>query len=188
MEHLGLMATTVLTQVALLIPKLGMAVLVFAVFWAASVVVRSLVLREVRHARSEVAYILQLVARAASIGIVAFGLITSLGTIGINVSALVAGLGLTGFALGFALRDVLSNLVAGILILLYRPFQIDDYISSAGVEGRVCAIDLRYTTLRKDTKKHLLPNSVLFTNTISLDCDTVDDRASTGQSTDPKAS
>ena len=88
--------------------------------------------------------------------------------IGINVSALVAGLGLTGFALGFALKDILSNLIAGVLILLYRPFRVNDYIMVTGLEGAVTEIDLRYTTLQKEGQKFLIPNSVLFTNSIGL--------------------
>ena len=87
---------------------------------------------------------------------------------GINVSALVAGLGLTGFALGFALKDILSNLIAGVLILLYRPFRVNDYIMVTGLEGAVTEIDLRYTTLQKEGQKFLIPNSVLFTNSIGL--------------------
>ena len=87
---------------------------------------------------------------------------------GINVSALVAGLGLTGFAVGFALKDVLSNFLAGVLILLYRPFRLNHYIAVAGSEGIVTEIDLRYTTLQKERQKFLIPNSVLFTNSITL--------------------
>jgi small conductance mechanosensitive channel len=59
-------------------------------------------------------------------------------------------------------------LIAGILILLYRPFRLNDYIAVAGLEGRVVEIDLRYTTLVKSDHKYLIPNSVLFTNSIAL--------------------
>ena len=97
-----------------------------------------------------------------------FGAITALGTAGINVSALVAGLGLTGFALGFAFRDILSNLLAGILIVIFAPFQQQDRISVAGLEGTVINIDLRYTTLQAEGKKILIPNSTLFTNAITV--------------------
>ena len=45
-----------------------------------------------------------------------FGFVTALGSVGVDVSALVAGLGLTGFALGFALKDTISNLLSGVLI------------------------------------------------------------------------
>ena len=57
------------------------------------------------------------------------GLLTSLGTLGIDVSALIAGLGLTGFAVGFALKDMLSNFISGILLMIYTPFNINDNIS-----------------------------------------------------------
>jgi small conductance mechanosensitive channel len=102
------------------------------------------------------------------------GSVTALGTVGINVSALVAGLGLTGFALGFGLKDILSNLVSGILILLYRPFSIHDRISVGGMEGIVTDIDLRYTRLEKEGKAFLIPNSMLITNTIGLQMDGVE--------------
>ena len=97
---------------------------------------------------------------------VVFGIATALGTMGINISALVAGLGLTGFALGFAFRDVLSNLLAGILLLLFRPFGVGDHISVTGLEGDVTRIDLRYTVIRQPTAIVLMPNANLFTNPI----------------------
>jgi small-conductance mechanosensitive channel len=107
-----------------------------------------------------------LLGRVASVSLILFGFITGLGTVGVDVSALVAGLGLTGFALGFAFRDVLSNLLAGVLILLYRPFSRGDRISVTGLEGMVTHIDLRYTNLECDGNLVLIPNSSLFTNPI----------------------
>ena len=100
----------------------------------------------------------------------AIGLITALGTLGVDVTALVAGLGLTGFALGFALKDIISNLLAGMLILAQKPFQRDDRISVQGftppLEGVVSHVDLRDTTLEMPDRKILIPNSNLFTNPI----------------------
>jgi small-conductance mechanosensitive channel len=87
---------------------------------------------------------------------------------GVNVSALVASLGLTGFALGFALKDALSNLLAGALILIYQPFRCGDTIKVAGCEGEVTEINLRYTILRGDGKTHLIPNATLYTNTVDI--------------------
>ena len=102
------------------------------------------------------------------VAVLTFGAVTALGTMGVNVSALVAGLGLTGFALGFALKDAISNVLSGILLLLYRPFQHGDYIAVAGFEGTVVGIDLRYTTLQHEHRTFLIPNSLLFTNTVTL--------------------
>ena len=109
-----------------------------------------------------------LLARTSSITLIIFGFITALGTLGINVSALVAGLGLTGFALGFALKDTISNLLSGVLILLYRPFETGNRIKISGYEGIVISIDLRYTELDSEGNKVLIPNSKLFTDPITV--------------------
>ena len=109
-------------------------------------------------------HIAMLLARASRIGLLVLGLITALGTLGIDISAMVAGLGLTGFALGFALKDTISNLLSGVLILLYRPFEVGNNIRVAGHEGRVTTIDLRYTELQTTGQRILIPNSRLFTD------------------------
>ena len=96
------------------------------------------------------------------------GLITTLGTLGIDVSGIVASLGLTGFAVSFALKDSISNLLSGMLILIYRPFKVGASIKVKTFEGQVTAIDLRYTKLERDGEKILVPNSLLFTNPISI--------------------
>ena len=109
-----------------------------------------------------------LLARTSSITLIIFGFVTALGTLGINVSALVAGLGLTGFALGFALKDTISNLLSGVLILLYRPFEKGSRIKISGYEGIVVSIDLRYTELDSEGDKVLIPNSKLFKDPITV--------------------
>ena len=97
---------------------------------------------------------------------IALGLIVGFGTMGVDVTALVAGLGLTGFALGFALRDAVSNLLAGVLIILYQPFRSGDRIEVAGSAGRVVGINLRYTVLDAGDRRILVPNSNLFSNSV----------------------
>ena len=109
-----------------------------------------------------------LFSRASSITLIVFGFVTALGTLGVDVSALVAGLGLTGFALGFAMKDTISNLLAGVLILLYRPFEKGNSIKISGYEGTVVSIDLRYTELDSEGNKILIPNSKLFTDPITV--------------------
>ncbi|HZU25098.1 MAG TPA: mechanosensitive ion channel domain-containing protein [Bryobacteraceae bacterium] len=144
------------------------AAAIFLAFWIAARILQFIICRLRPHAQTS-SDLMELLGRTAKISLIIFGLITALGTVHVNVSALVAGLGLTGFALGFALRDVLSNLLAGVLILLYRPFGRGDHISVTGLEGRVMHIDLRYTTLDGGDKTILIPNSNLFTNPITVD-------------------
>ncbi len=156
-----------LDQLAHFAPRAGVALLVLIGFWLASLLLQKVTRRigERADVRND---ILVLIGRTGSTLLIVLGAITALGTAGVNVSALVAGLGLTGFALGFALRDALSNLLAGILILVYRPFKRHDRISVAGFEGIVIETDLRYTTLQGEDKRILIPNATLFTHSIVL--------------------
>jgi small-conductance mechanosensitive channel len=107
-----------------------------------------------------------LMQRAARLALVIVGGIVALGTAGLDVSALVAGLGLGGFALGFALRDMLANLCAGVMILIHRPFSEGDVLEVAGKSGTVRHIDLRYTELEDDDKTVLIPNQTTLSQVI----------------------
>ncbi len=150
-----------------LLPGLIMSLFVFSLFWLGARISIKIFLRLSALAGLD-EEVKNLFARTINVTILVFGAVTALGTAGVNVSALVAGLGLTGFALGFALKDALSNLLAGVLILVYRPFRPGDRIVVKGHEGRVAGIDLRYTTIKSDDKTVLIPNSSLFTNEITI--------------------
>jgi len=152
-------------RIEIAIEHVAAGIVILIGFWILAKVAGFLVWR-VRKRMPHNTALLGMLGRVTKVAILLFGVATALGTMGVNVSALVAGLGLTGFALGFAFRDVLSNLLAGILILLFRPFGIDDQISVSGLEGRVVNIDLRYTELQQPDKRVLIPNSNLFTNPI----------------------
>ena len=109
-----------------------------------------------------------LLDRTAYAGILGFGGLCALGTAGFDVFPLVVGLGLFGFALGFALRHTLSNAVAGVIILLHRPFGAGDCIAVAGFEGKVAGTDLRYTILESDGKRHLIPNATVLNSPVTV--------------------
>jgi small-conductance mechanosensitive channel len=82
---------------------------------------------------------------------------------------LVQLLGISGVAIGFAFRDILQNFLAGILILLTEPFQIDDQIVFKDFEGTVENIETRATTIRTyDGRRIVIPNAELFTNSITV--------------------
>ena len=110
----------------------------------------------------------ELLASIARVGLLILGLVTALGTLGVNILGIVAGLGLTGFALGFALKDSIANLLAGVLILLYRPFEVGDRIDVGGLAGRVTHVDLRYTELDSENERVLVPNAKLLTDPIRV--------------------
>lgn len=161
-------ASEVWAGVVALAPRVGAALLLLAAFGIATRIVHGLAARlqaRVDPPRQDAVYLLGQTGKAA---LIVLGVVTALGTLGVNVAALVAGLGLTGFALGFAFRDVLSNLLAGLLLLMYRPFTRYDSIAVSGFEGTVVGVDLRYTTLEREDGRILIPNAILFTNPIAL--------------------
>lgn len=150
-------------------PRLAAALTVAVAFWIGARAL-AMVVRRFGSSRALDPDLMRLLGRAVHGTLVVFGAVTVLGTLGLDVTALVAGLGLTGFALGFALRDIISNTLAGVLILLFRPFHRGDHVSVAGSEGVVADVDLRYTTLVVDEgTRVLVPNSTLFTNPIRVE-------------------
>lgn len=156
-----------LDETTIWMPRIIGAVVILFIFFILAKILRSIIssAAERLNLDGNLAYLL---ARTSNITLIVFGFVTALGTLGINVSALVAGLGLTGFALGFALKDTISNLLSGVLILLYRPFEIGNRIKVSGYEGIVVSIDLRYTKLDSEGNKILIPNSKLFSDPIII--------------------
>ena len=156
-----------LDEATLWVPRLIGVVVIFVVFFILAKIAKRLITSSAERLKFD-ANLTLLLSRISSITLIIFGFITVLGTLGINVSALVAALGLTGFALGFALKDTISNLLSGVLILLYRPFERGNCIKISGYEGTVVSIDLRYTELDSEGNKVLIPNSKLFTDPITV--------------------
>ena len=98
----------------------------------------------------------------------AIGIVLALDAIGVPVQTLVTGLGLTGLALGFALRDMISNFVSGLLLLATRPFTLGDEIAVGETEGRVMRIELRATEIRTfDGRTVIVPNADLLTSVVT---------------------
>lgn len=88
--------------------------------------------------------------------------------LGVSMSSVVAILASCGLAVGLALQGALGNLAGGLMILIFKPFQIGDYVESAGVQGVVQDISIFYTTLMTlDNKKVLVPNGDLMNATIT---------------------
>lgn len=147
------------------LPKLAAVLFIIVLFFFLAKFVKRIILKLSEKLNLD-PYLTKFFAQASRIVFILFGVVTALGTIGINVSALVAGLGLTGFALGFAFKDTISNILSGVLILLYRPFNINDKIKVAGFEGKVISVDLRYTKLDSKEGTVLIPNSKCFTDPV----------------------
>src|SRR5262249_22321362 len=137
------------------LPRLGSGILLFLIFWLVAKALGRGVERLTRVPRFD-PNLTRYLGSAARISLLLFGAVTALGTMGVDVSALVAGLGLTGFAVGFALKDTISNALSGIMVLVYRPFRILDNIKVTDLEGTVREINLRYTVLESEGKTILI--------------------------------
>jgi len=152
-------------------PSLFVSIIILLAFYIVGWTLKKVAIKIGKQVDDYKRKIFELFGSVAKTIITLIGLITALGTLGIDISALVAGLGLTGFALGFALKDALSNLLAGVLILFYQPFHYGEKIKVSGCEGTVTDINLRYTTLHNDDVEFIIPNSVCFTNWIAVNKD-----------------
>lgn len=108
-----------------------------------------------------------LVIKITRWSVVIIGTIAALNQIGFDLTAFLAGLGVVGFTVGFAIQDVSKNFIAGLLLLLQQPFDIDDVIEVAGFTGKVLTVNLRATEMRTlDGRLVLIPNADVFTNPI----------------------
>ncbi len=94
-------------------------------------------------------------------------MVAVLGLVGIQTASLLAILGAAGLAIGLALQGTLSNVSSGVMLLVFRPFQVGDYIEAGGTAGSVQAIGLFSTTLNTpDNVRILVPNSSVYGQTI----------------------
>jgi small-conductance mechanosensitive channel len=153
-----------------LLPNIVLGLIVFILFLFIASRIKVLVKRLTRNRRS--ARNLGLVLGRLTQGLtILIGLFIALSIVipTFRAGDLIQLLGISGVAIGFAFRDILQNFLAGILILLTEPFQIDDQIVFKGFEGTVENIETRATTIRTyDGRRIVIPNSELFTNSVTV--------------------
>ena len=102
----------------------------------------------------------QLLRNVVSVVLMAFGVAAVLAQFGIQILSVIAGLGIVGIAVGFAAQETLSNFIAGVTLLVERPFRIGDWVEINGQTGKVREITLRTTRLRsRDNVVMAIPNS-----------------------------
>ena len=148
-------------------PNIILGIVIFILFWVFSKIIQYGIKKILARVNPET-NVSNIISSIIKKLIVIVGFITSLGTIGINVSAIVAGLGLTGFAFGFAFKDMLSSFISGVMIFIYQPFKLGDIILVDGKEGEVVDVNLRYVTLKGEKSKMLVPNSLLVSKSLEV--------------------
>ena len=96
-------------------------------------------------------------------------IISIISILGINTSSLVALLASAGLAVGMALSGTLQNFAGGVMIIMFRPFKVGDFISAQGYEGKVSEIQIFNThMLTVDNKSVIIPNGPLSTGTMTV--------------------
>jgi len=107
-------------------------------------------------------------ASLAYYGAVALVLITTLGVFGVPTTSFAALLGAAGLAIGLALQGTLGHIASGVMLLMFRPFRVGDYVLVAGLDGTVRAVTLFTTELATvDNKKIILPNGEVWDSPIT---------------------
>ena len=149
-----------------LLPNFLLAVLIFLVFLAIASAAKSLVRRfsEKRKRHRNIGVLLGQLAQAVVL-IIGFLIAFSALAPSFHASDLIKMLGIGSVAIGFAFQNILQNFLAGILLLLQEPFEVGDWISITGFEGRVEDIQTRATVIAtQQGQRVVVPNAVLFTS------------------------
>ncbi len=144
------------------LPSLVTGLVIFLVFYLLARGVRFFVARSLRRVKAS-EHAARLVSRLGFIATVIVGGLVGLGVMGVNAGALVASLGLVSVGIGFALKDVVENFLAGIILILQRPFVVGDVVRFGEVEGTVEDVRVRDTVIRTyDGRQVFVPNANIF--------------------------
>lgn len=101
-------------------------------------------------------------------GIILFTIVIALGNLGVKTAPLITMLGAAGIAVGLALQSSLSNFAAGLIMVIFRPVSVGDYVEVSGKAGTVLAISIISTTLREANGYiHTIPNNAMVNSAVS---------------------
>ncbi|MBN1220918.1 MAG: mechanosensitive ion channel [Anaerolineae bacterium] len=166
-DFLGEPIQKLIENTIIFIPKLLVAIVIFLVM----LYVANLAARAVKKAtakRQVDPELSMLFSRLTRWTLIVLGTVWALQQVDFNLTGFVAGLGILGFTIGFALKDIAENFVAGILLLVQQPFDIGEAIEVAGYSGTVTDIQIRATTIRTwDGLLVVVPNAQVYTHAIT---------------------
>jgi small conductance mechanosensitive channel len=156
-----------------LIPRLGAVIVILVITWIVARLIRNFSDRRLKKQMQD-PLLAEFMAMMIRTVIIILGLLFSFNILGLGgvTASILAGAGITAFIIGFALRDIGENFLAGIILAFKRPFRVGDFIETSGIRGKVVALNIRVTQLKTtDGKDVFIPNAIimktpLFNNTI----------------------
>ena len=144
------------------LPSLVGAIIVMGITWGVAKGVRYLAYTWAKQTEGDSNTEL-LIGRLSYGAVWIIGTVIALGVMGLDFGALLGALGLTSVAIGFSLKDVLSNYISGVILLAARPFRIDDQVVIGDYEGTIAQVQLRATTMKTyDGRVVYIPNQEVF--------------------------
>ena len=141
-----------------------------AIFWAGKFIAKIAqdALHRILQAQQVDKILETFVCNLAYWAIMIFVIIAAVHQIGVQTTSLVAMLGAAGLAVGLALQGSLSNFAAGVLIVVFRPYRVGDWIEAAGISGSVEQVQILTTILiTADNKQIIVPNSQIMNSVIT---------------------
>ena len=154
---------------ALLMPFIGKIVFAIIVYLVGKWLIGKAVNLMVKSKRfAELDGAVQTFARSAmKMGLFALLFVSIIGILGVETSSIVAAVASCGVAVGLALQGALGNLAGGIMLLIFKPFKLGDYVDAAGVSGVVTELTLFYTVITTlDNKRITVPNGSLMNSNV----------------------
>jgi len=147
--------------------KLITAIAIFVIGrWLAKLVTRGM--RKVMQAQQVDKILESFVSNLVYWLLMTFVIIAAINQVGIQTTSLIAIMGAAGLAVGLALQGSLSNFAAGVLIVLFRPYRVGDFVEAAGISGSVEQVQILTTILKTpDNKKIIVPNSAIMSSIIT---------------------
>lgn len=148
------------------LPSLIGAMLVVIATWIVAIAIRRAVRLWARQTEGDRSTEI-LIERLGYGSVWVLGSVLTLAVLGLNFTTLLGTLGLTSVAIGFSLKDVLSNYISGVVLLSARPFRINDQVVIGEYEGTIVQIQLRATTMQTyDGRTVYIPNQEVFQSSI----------------------
>ncbi|MBI1185471.1 mechanosensitive ion channel [bacterium] len=147
--------------------KLVVAIIILIVgFWLAKMVTKGV--KKLIEKRGLAPELKGFLGSVVSIGLKAAVVITALSNLGVEMTSFVALIGAAGLAVGMALSGTLQNFAGGVMILIFKPFKVGDYVEMQGHAGTVREIQIFHTVLMTpDNRKIIIPNAPVSTGSMT---------------------